>query len=251
VRLALVRQALAGVRNSSGSSSASGACSGSATSSRRCAALTVTRVNPLTGNGYHKPFIHRGRRWGADLPYPGRVATVVVQRRLRRPAPEIPSGELAMPAPPELKQQVGSRWGQLMMVLPMLAGTVATAMMFAGRQGGAYSYVVGAVFGVSSLGMLATGFGSGAGQPRRAEMMAARRDYLRHLAVLRRKVREVADRQRDGLHYRHPDPTTLWSTVDSHRLWERRPGDADFAVVRVGTGPQALATPLVPPDTAP
>jgi len=179
------------------------------------------------------------------------VATVVVPRRPRRPAPEIPSGELAVPAPPELPRQLGSRWGQLLFVLPMLAGTAATAMMFAGRQGGAYSYVVGAVFGVSSLGMLATSFGSGAGQPRRAEMMAARREYLRHLAVLRRKVRETADRQRYGLHYRHPDPNSLWSTVDSHRLWERRPGDADFAVVRVGLGPQTLATPLVPPITPP
>ena len=137
------------------------------------------------------------------------------------------------------------------MLLPMLAGTVATAMMFAGRQGGAYSYVVGAVFGVSSLGMLATGFGTGAGQPKKVEMMAARRQYLRHLAVLRRKVRETTDRQREGLHYRHPDPTTLWSAVDSFRLWERRPGDGDFGVVRVGIGPQTLATPLVPPVTPP
>ena len=71
------------------------------------------------------------------------------------------------------------------------------------------------------------------------------------LAVLRRRVRETADRQRDGLHYRHPDPATLWSTVDSYRLWERRPGDGDFGVIRVGLGPQTLATPLVPPVTPP
>src|SRR5205807_1961295 len=122
---------------------------------------------------------------------------------------------------------------------------------FAGRQGGAYSYVVGGVFGISSLGMLATGFGSSAGQPKKAEMMAARREYLRHLATLRRRVREAADRQRDGLHYRHPDPSTLWSAVESYRLWERRPHDADFGVVRVGLGPQTLATPLIPPATAP
>src|SRR5256886_9341523 len=101
-----------------------------------------------------------------------------------------------------------------MMLLPMLTGTVATAMMFAGRQGGTYAYVVGAVFGVSSLGMLATSFGTTTGQPKKAEMMAARREYLRHLAALRRKVREHADRQRDGLHYRHPDPTTAWSGLD-------------------------------------
>jgi DNA segregation ATPase FtsK/SpoIIIE, S-DNA-T family len=179
------------------------------------------------------------------------VGTVVVNRQPRRPAPEVPAGDLVVPAPPEIPRALGSRWGQLMMLLPMLAGTVASAMMFAGRQGGAYAYVVGGVFGLSSLGMLATGFGSGVGQPKKAEMMAARRDYLRHLAVLRRRVRETADRQRDGLHYRHPDPASLWSTVDSYRLWERRPGDGDFGVVRVGLGPQTLATPLVPPVTAP
>ncbi len=82
-------------------------------------------------------------------------------------------------------------------------------------------------------------------------MMAARREYLRHLATLRRRVRETAARQRAGLHYRHPDPTRLWSTVGSHRVWERRPADDDFAVVRVGVGPQTLATPLVAPTTRP
>ncbi len=179
------------------------------------------------------------------------MATVVVKRRPRQPAPEIPAGELVVPAPPEVPRSVGSRWGQALMLLPMLTGTVATAMMFAGRQGGAYSYVVGAVFGISSLGMLATGFGTSAGQPKKAEMMAARREYLRHLAVLRSRVRETADQQREGLHYRHPDPATLWSAVDSYRLWERRPTDGDFGVVRVGIGPQTLATPLVAPATPP
>ncbi len=179
------------------------------------------------------------------------MATVVVTRGPRRPAPELPTGQLAIQAPPEVRRLTGSRWGQLLVVLPMLAGTVATAMMFAGRQGGAYSYVVGGVFGISSLGMLATGFGSLGGAPKKAEMMAARREYLRHLAGLRRRVRETAARQRDALHYRHPRPEALWSIVDSYRLWERRPGDGDFGVARVGTGPQTLATPLVAPVTAP
>jgi DNA segregation ATPase FtsK/SpoIIIE-like protein len=184
---------------------------------------------------------------------PGRcpVATVVVKRGPRRPAPELPGGELVIQAPPELRQVTGSRWSVLLTVLPMLTGTVATAMMFAGRQGGTYSYVIGGVFGVSSLGMLATGLGSGGGAPKKAEMMAARREYLRHLAGLRRRVRENTARQRDALHYRHPRPATLWSTVDSHRLWERRPGDGDFGVARVGIGPQTLATPLVAPVTPP
>ena len=156
-----------------------------------------------------------------------------------------------MPAPPEIPQLTSSRWSALLTAVPMLAGTIASAMLFAGHQGGVYSYVVGAVFGLSSLGMLVTGFGSAGGVPKKAEMMAARRDYLRHLGSLRQQVRRIADRQRTGLHYRHPDPAQLWSIVDSYRLWERRPGDADFAVARVGLGPQTLSTPLVPPQTRP
>jgi S-DNA-T family DNA segregation ATPase FtsK/SpoIIIE len=179
------------------------------------------------------------------------VATVLVRRAPRRPAPELPTGDLPVLPPPEIPQTTGSRWSQLLVLLPMLTGTVATAMMFAGRQGGTYSYIIGGVFGISSLGMLATGFGSSGGQPKKAEMMAARREYLRHLAGLRGRVTDNAHRQREALHYRHPEPGTLWSTVDSHRLWERRPADGDFGVVRIGSGPQRLATPLVPPATGP
>ncbi|MEV5820816.1 type VII secretion protein EccCa [Micromonospora haikouensis] len=178
------------------------------------------------------------------------MSTVVIKRPPRRPAPEIPVGELPVEAPPEIPAVTGGRWQQALMVLPMLGGSVAMAMMF-GRGGGAYSYVVGGMFGLSSLAMLVTSWGSASGTPKKSEMMAARREYLRHLGTLRRRVRQTAERQRAGLHYRHPDPGRLWSTVDSHRVWERRPGDPDFAVVRVGVGPQTLATPLVGPVTRP
>ncbi|PZF94366.1 type VII secretion protein EccCa [Micromonospora deserti] len=178
------------------------------------------------------------------------MSTVVIKRPPRRSAPEIPVGELPVEAPPEIPAVTGGRWQQMLMVLPMLGGTVAMAMMF-GRGGGAYSYMVGGMFGLSSLAMLVTSWGSAAGTPRKSEMMAARREYLRHLTALRRRVRQTAGRQRAGLYYRHPDPGRLWSTVDSHRVWERRPADPDFAVVRVAVGPQTLATPLVPPVTRP
>ncbi|WP_018801745.1 type VII secretion protein EccC [Salinispora arenicola] len=178
------------------------------------------------------------------------MSTVVIKRPPRRPAPDIPVGDLPVDAPPEIPQVTGGRWRQLLMVLPMLGGSVAMAMMF-GRGGGAYSYLVGAVFGLSSLAMLAASWGNASGNPKRSELMTARREYLRHLAGLRRRVRETAGRQRAGLYYRNPDPERLWSTVGSHRVWERRPGDPDFAVVRVAVGPQTLATPLVPPLTRP
>jgi DNA segregation ATPase FtsK/SpoIIIE, S-DNA-T family len=178
------------------------------------------------------------------------VSTTVIRRGARRPAPEIPTGEITVEAPPEIPQETGRRWQQAVMVLPMLGGSVAMAMMMGNGRGGAMSYVVGGLFGISSLAMLATSFGAN-GSPKKAEMMAARREYLRHLAGLRRRVRETATAQRVGLFYRHPEPGQLWSTASSHRVWERRTSDPDFGVVRLAVGPQTLATPLVPPVTRP
>ncbi|MCW2638605.1 MAG: type secretion protein EccC [Dactylosporangium sp.] len=177
------------------------------------------------------------------------MSTVVVKRLPRRAAPEIPAGELTVDAPPEIPQATNARLQQIMQIVPMLAGTVATALLFAGKSGGTYSYIVGGVFGISTLGMLATSWSNSG--PKKSEMMAARREYLRHLAMLRKRVRDTAERQRTGLFYRHPDPERLWSTVDSHRLWERRSGDGDFGIVRVAVGAQTLATPLIAPVTRP
>ncbi|MBT8225116.1 MAG: type VII secretion protein EccCa [Dactylosporangium sp.] len=178
------------------------------------------------------------------------MSSVVVKRQPRRAAPSIPDGEIVVLSPPEIPQTAGSRWQQTFQLLPMLTGTIATALLFAGQRGGTYSYVIGGIFGVSTLGMLATSW-SGAGLPRKAEMIAARREYLRHLSGLRRRVRATVAQQQAGLHYRHPRPDQLWSTASSFRLWERRPADADFAVVRVAVGPQSLATPLVCQETRP
>src|SRR5947208_999765 len=90
------------------------------------------------------------------------VSTVVVRRLPRRPAPAIPAGELAVDAPPEIPQAANARWQQVMQMLPMLTGTIATALLFAGKNGGTYSYVIGGIFGISTLGMLATSW-SGSG----------------------------------------------------------------------------------------
>jgi type VII secretion protein EccCa/type VII secretion protein EccCb len=179
------------------------------------------------------------------------VSIEVIRRPPRRAAPPLPTGDLPLEPPPAIPQPTGARWQQYLMALPMLAGTVATALMFGGRDGaGPYTYVVGAIFGLSTLGMLVINLGTASG-PRKAELMAARRDYLRYLAGVRRKVRATIVEQREALLYRHPDPQSLWSEAMGWRVWERRPTDADFGVVRVGVGPQALATPLIAPSIDP
>ncbi|GAA1753824.1 type VII secretion protein EccCa [Luedemannella helvata] len=179
------------------------------------------------------------------------MGTVIITRPPRRPAPPMPTGEIAIEPPPVIPQPTGQRWQQWLTVLPLLAGTVATALMFSGQKGaGTYTYVVGGLFGLSTLGMLITNWG-GQNGPHKAELIQARRDYLRYLAGLRRTVRAAIVAQRTALAHHHPDPQALWSEAFGPRVWERRPTDRDFAVVRIGLGPQALGSELIAPDFDP
>ncbi len=136
-------------------------------------------------------------------------------------------------------------------MVPMLAGSVAMALMFTNGRGGTLSYVTGGLFGVSMLGMVGVSFFGQAGRPNKRDSLTMRREYLRRLGQLRRQVRRTVRDQRRAMFYRHPDPDTLWWFAQSARLWERRPADSDFAVVRMALGPLRLATPLRPTPTAP
>jgi S-DNA-T family DNA segregation ATPase FtsK/SpoIIIE len=175
------------------------------------------------------------------------VGTVVVRRPARQPEPQYPSGEVLLDAPPEVPPPSGKAWGQMMMMLPMLGGSMAMALMFAGQRGSTLGYVTGALFGLSAIGMLGSQLTNQSGGPSKQEMLQQRREYMEHLSKQRQKVLKTVGRQREAAFYRHPDPDTLWSLPVGPRLWERRRGDADFATVRIGLGPQELATPLVPP----
>nr|WP_225984252.1 type VII secretion protein EccCa [Epidermidibacterium keratini] len=177
---------------------------------------------------------------------------MIVRRQPRRDAPELPVGEVVIDPPPEIPKASGKGWGQMMMMLPMLAGAGAMALMFSARgTGGPLGYVLGGLFGISALGMLAVGFTQNSGGPNKKERAEERRAYMRHLASHRTNVKKSVAAQREAMYYRHPDPDQLWTTAASFRLWERRRDDADFGVVRIGLGPQSLATPLVTPQTRP
>ncbi|WP_199849647.1 type VII secretion protein EccCa [Blastococcus sp. Marseille-P5729] len=176
---------------------------------------------------------------------------MIVRRQPRRDAPELPSGEVILDSPPEIPPPAGKAWSQLLMVLPMLAGAGAMALMFSMRSTGPIGYILGGMFGLSALGMVGMGMMNNSGGPSKREMVLKRRQYMRHLALQRKRVQRTANEQRVAMYYRHPDPDSLWSVAASHRLWERRRTDADFGVVRIGVGAQSLATPLVPPATKP
>ena len=186
------------------------------------------------------------------------MALKVVKRRPRLPAPPLPRGSIELESPPELPESSGRNWSQMLMVIPMLAGAGAMMMMFSMRSGGAggegmmtMRLIMGGMFALSMLGMVAIGLLTGGKGQSKQEMFAMRRDYLRRLAQVRRQAKKVAKQQRKGMFYRHPDPSTLWQVPSSARIWERRPEDGDFTVTRIGLGPQQLATTLELPESKP
>ena len=96
--------------------------------------------------------------------------------------------------------------------------------------------------------------GRGSGD-RKIKLNGLRRDYLRYLGQVRRKVRQVAAAQREALEWVSPARRwhfrSLLIDPELRRVWERRPSGDDFAKVRIGTGTHRLAVRLVPPDTKP
>jgi DNA segregation ATPase FtsK/SpoIIIE, S-DNA-T family len=163
----------------------------------------------------------------------------------------VPSGEVILDPPPENPPPTNRRWAQMLMILPMIAGTMAMGLMMGMGARGPIAYIAGGMYGASMLGMVAVQFVTQTTGPNKAEMIEARRQFMRTLSHLRAQVVKTITQQREALFYRHPDPDGLWSAVGGARLWERRRDDGDFGVVRIGLGPQEIATPLIPPQTRP
>ena len=149
--------------------------------------------------------------------------------------------------PPEPARPVPAGLGQRLLPAVMLLSSVGFVLMMGIEN--PTSWLFGGMFALSTAGMLASGMGRGGAQ--RAETDENRRDYLRYLAQVRRRVRFAALAQRRALEWTQPDPAALHSVLNTERLWERRSGDPDFGQVRVGRGRQRLATRLVAPQTGP
>jgi S-DNA-T family DNA segregation ATPase FtsK/SpoIIIE len=176
------------------------------------------------------------------------VGTIGVVRP-RRTVPRSPSGELTLEPPPEPERVVPA--GVLARLLPlvMLLASVGFIAVLGPRN--PTSWLFGGMFMISTLGMVLTGSGGRGGGNRSATVDEDRRDYLRYLAQLRRRVRGIAGEQRAVLESVHPEVAAWPAMLAAGRLWERRPTDADFGRLRIGRGPQRLATRLVAPQTGP
>lgn len=184
------------------------------------------------------------------------MTTKLFRRPPRKRGPQAPRGDILLESPPDMPDPQPKSIGQYLMVLPMLCGAGAMTLMMM-RRGGAggggidpLMMAMGAMMGISMIGMMATNISSNRSQ-KKAEFNADRRDYMRYLNQVRRRARKGAERQWRAARWRHPDPRALWSLVGSRRMWERRPKDDDSLEVRVGVGKQRMTMKLVPPETKP
>ncbi|WP_431678631.1 type VII secretion protein EccCa [Kitasatospora sp. KL5] len=176
------------------------------------------------------------------------MSVVTVKRPPRAYPPPVPDEPVELVAPPELPRAGGEDW--MMSLLPLLGMGGSAAFFFSpGAQGP--MKIMGVLMVASTAGMAVAQIVK-ARRGGNAGTADERRDYLKYLQQMRRQVRRTAERQRGALLFTHPEPDQLWSIVaEGRRLWERRPTEADFAQVRLGTGPQQLSTPIVAPQTAP
>jgi DNA segregation ATPase FtsK/SpoIIIE, S-DNA-T family len=192
-------------------------------SSSRVSSTTVKRARPGPADG-------RDPR-----PRPNVAPGLPEAFRVHRPerswphAPEpVPIELLAPPAPPD----GGS--GRMTSLLPMLGSLAMVGLAFL-----IHSLVYLVVIGAMVLAMVGGGLAASMAQRRtRAKRWArTKQRYAAHLTDARTMALAAAQVQRDAAQACFPDPEALVTVAArGEGLWERRPGDADFAAVRLGRG---------------
>ncbi len=178
------------------------------------------------------------------------VTTAVFRRPPRREPPPLVGGHTDVRPPPTLPARQGGGMATVLVLLPALAGFGAMALIFASGGSGLH-VAAGVLFGVSMLAV-AVGQLARVGGDRARTITTSRQDYLRHLSRVREQARAAAaDAQRRALTWAHPSPEALTSLARTSRLWERRPTDPDFGIVRIGVGDQQLSLDLPEPPAPP
>src|SRR6478609_4489667 len=178
---------------------------------------------------------------------PGMTSTVFTRYRRTGPT-RCAAADLTVEAPPAVPRAVTGVAARLAPVIMAVASLGTVAMLVASGSAVGHTPMLLA-FPVVMIASAVAAVASGGGGRRRAELDADRRRYLDYLASLSDRVAKDAAAERNRLLDDHPDPEALWAVVGSPRMWERRRGDADFCVVRVGVGAVAPTTRLIGPDT--
>jgi S-DNA-T family DNA segregation ATPase FtsK/SpoIIIE len=143
--------------------------------------------------------------------------------------PESTPIELA--APPGQPEERASRWTAL---LPALGSLAMVGFAFL-----VHSLVYLVVIGGMVVAMVGAGLATTISQRRASARRWGRTKarYQAHLELVRARAAAAATAQRDAAQACFPDPDALPAVAArGEGLWERRPGDEDFAAVRLGRG---------------
>ncbi|MFT4199270.1 MAG: type VII secretion protein EccCa [Gordonia sp. (in: high G+C Gram-positive bacteria)] len=168
------------------------------------------------------------------------MASRIVHRPARIRVDPLPKQPLEIPPVPVLDSPTSPQEGAMLRVaMPVVAGSGMLLMMMS--SGNTIRMIAGLAMVSMAVIMGVTMFvRSKTGPRKRTELQ--RRNFLEFLGRLRDDLRPEIDLQRQVQARIHPNPTELLSVVaDPSRLYERRRGDADFGIVRIGTGPGELA----------
>jgi DNA segregation ATPase FtsK/SpoIIIE, S-DNA-T family len=163
--------------------------------------------------------------------------------------PRVPSGTIALLAPPELESADGGS-SLISSMLPLL-GSVGAIVMVSISSPGPAGLLTGGMFLLSSVGFVVVN-GWRQRSQRNAKVLGSRREYLAYLTELRATVRVAAKQQRRAANWSNPAPAALAFIAEERtRVWERSPSDADFLSIRVGTNDQPLCVSLEAPELPP
>ncbi len=173
-------------------------------------------------------------------------------REPRLAAPPVAHGEIAVESPPDIPKAVPGNPLARLLPVAMVVATVGMMALYFTSGGGAMRNPMFMFFPVMMLMSVVGTLAYGArGSNRTAELNVDRRDYLRYLDTVDDAIAQVAADQHRSLHWRHPEPESLWTLAGGIRMWERGPEDPDFCHIRVGVGDQPLCTRLAPPGLGP
>lgn len=143
----------------------------------------------------------------------------------------------------------GGGGGNILMALMPLVGGAGMVMMMM-SSGNPIRMAVGAVmFIVVIFTAIGTFIRNRTGKRKQAEEDRVR--FIEHLEQVEHDIHQRATTQRTETLMRNPAPDMLTDIIrDPYRIWERRRGDEDFLITRIGSGIGQLATEVNIKDTA-
>lgn len=165
-------------------------------------------------------------------------------------APELPTGEIEIQAPPDRAEPAGMG-SILVTVLPMMGSMGVMVFMAMSQGNNTRMLLMGGVMIVAMLSMVGYNIYRQVSGHREA-VSSLRREYLAYLSEMRDTVRNVASRQRAYISWHFPDPDSLVLVAeDGARLWEREITQEDVLSTRLGSSTQDLSMELIEPELPP